>query len=149
MIHVVDPDLREVAGHDPAGLFGEAARLVVFDGLFKRRLAAVSGLRGVKFYAARLVFNEDASLGDPRIKVLRRPLHRNARLEVYPREDIVHTQDVRQQRQPELAVAARLGILRAKPEFLELPCRLSLIVWFHTVPLITPQCQYRPPTAHA
>ena len=95
----------------------------------------MSGLRGVKFYAARLVFNEDASLGNPRIEIFRRALHRHWGLEVYPREDIVHTQDVRQQRQPELAVAARLGILREKPEFLELPCRLSLIVWFHIAPL--------------
>ena len=74
MVHVVDPDFRKVASHDPAGLFGVRPRNIVFKRLLERRLAAVSGLRRVELHVARLVLDQDARLGNPRVEELGRVL---------------------------------------------------------------------------
>ena len=90
MVHVVDPNLQEVAGHDPASFFGERTCNVVFKCLLKWCLAAVPGLRCIEFYIARLVLDQDTCLGNPRVEKLGRVLQLHRRLERDARHDILH-----------------------------------------------------------
>ena len=127
MVHVVDPNLQEVAGHDPASFFGERTCNVVFKSLLKRCLAAVPGLRRIELYASRLVFDQNARLGNPRVEELGRVLQLHRRLERDTRHDVIHSQNIPQQGEPEFLIAPDFGILRKSPELSELPRTLFYV----------------------
>ena len=123
---VPHPYLVKVADDDPMGLFGERAGDVVFERLFKRRLAAVSRLRRVEVLAARLVFYEDARFGNPRIEILCRVLQLDRHLVLDARLYVGHAQNLAEKRVPELLVLAFLASALERPVFHELPRGLSL-----------------------